>query len=93
MLFLAVNRAKPGVEPEAIDEIIPAHVAWVKNLIAEGVVIQAGRWGDLNGISIVKADSEKRAWEILGQDPIVQSALFSIEIGRFFPDVTTVTFE
>jgi uncharacterized protein YciI len=93
MFFLAINRAKPGVEPEAIGEIIPAHIAWVKNRIAEGTVIQTGKWGNFGGISIVKAESEEEARRILAQDPIVQSGLFSIEIGRFYPDVTTATYE
>jgi uncharacterized protein YciI len=93
MFFLAINRAKPGVEPEALGEVIPAHIGWVKSRIAEGKVIQTGKWGDLGGISVVKADSEEEARRILAEDPIVQSGLFSIEMGRFFPDVTTATYE
>lgn len=93
MYFLAVNRAKPGTKPEWLDEVIPRHIAWVKERLASGDLLQAGKWGPASGVWILKAANEAEASSLLSSDPLVESGLFSVEIDRFWPDADAVTFD
>ncbi len=85
MYFLAVNKVKQNVEPAKIGAVIPPHVQWLKECVAEGTVVQAGKWGDSGGISIVRADSLTDAMEILKNDPLVQSGLITFETAELHP--------
>ena len=92
MYFLAINRLRPGADTQSLGEVVPRHVAWVKQRIAVGDLHQAGKWGQGAGAWILEADDEQAAREILSRDPIVESGLFTLEIGQFWPDAQSVTY-
>ena len=87
MFFLAINRAKPDARTEAIGEVIPAHIDWIKRSIAGGALVQAGKWGEGGGVLVVRAASQEEARAVIGEDPILKSGLFDVEIAQFAPDV------
>lgn len=93
MYFLAVNKARPHADPKRIGEIVPDHIAWVKERTAAGEVALAGKWGESGGIVIVRAGTDADARAIAMGDPLARSGLFSVEIDRFYPDVKSPRFE
>jgi len=90
MLFLAVNSIKPNTSPPG--DAIAEHVAWVRDGIASGTVLQAGRWGDTRGVIVIRARDAAHAQSILHRDPIVRLGIVDLEIAPFHPDVTDVRF-
>ena len=93
MYFLVVNRAKPDADSKAIAEVIPAHTSWVARKIAAGKIVQAGKWGETGGIVIIRAADAREAQTLIDEDPIARSDLFTIETGRFYPDVESARFD
>ena len=87
MFYLATNKFNTNANPENIKGVIPKHVQWVKSLIAEGKIVQAGKWGDSGGMAIFKAGSMTEAEGLLNTDPLVELKLVSVELARFYPDV------
>lgn len=85
MYFLAVNRNKSDMDPQEFAAVIPAHVEWIERHIASGDLAQAGKWGDIGGMWVIKADSRSQAEELLAGDPLVMSGLCSLELARFWP--------
>lgn len=51
----------------------------MKQQLAAGVLVQAGKWGDNGGMIVVKAESRGEADKIINQDPLVQSGLITFE--------------
>jgi uncharacterized protein YciI len=87
MFYMATNKFDVNANPENIKEVIPKHVQWVKTLIAEGKIVQAGKWGDSGGMAIFKAGSLMEAEAILNTDPLLELKLVTVELARFYPDV------
>lgn len=87
MYFLSVNRIKIDANPEDISKAIPLHIQWVKEMISKGSIVQAGKWGETGGISIIHADSISEAKEIIDSDPLLMSGLATFETEKFHPDV------
>jgi hypothetical protein len=54
MHVLTANGLKPGVDPETPGKAIPPRLKRLKERIAEGRVVQAGKWGDIGGMVILK---------------------------------------
>ena len=65
--------------------VIPPHVQWLKERIADGTVVQAGKWGDKGGIAIIRAGSLSEAMETLERDPLVVSGLITFDIDELNP--------
>ncbi len=87
MYYLFTNHTKDNANLDLMKKIVPKHIAWVKSQIAEGSLIQAGKWGDVGGAGIIKADSLKNAQTILSADPLITENIVSYEIHRFYADV------
>ena len=92
MYFLAINRAKPDTNPESLSDVIPHHIAWVKERLSTGELLQAGKWGPAGGMCILAATDVEEARSLVSSDPLVESGLFSVEIGEFWPDAHTVQY-
>ncbi len=87
MYFMSVNKFKSAVDPTKIKEVVPSHIQWIKKLITEGKIVQAGKWGDSGGMAILKAENITEAEKTLNEDPLIQSGLVAFELARFYPDV------
>ncbi len=79
MYFMSINKVKPGVDQAQFNKAIAAHREWVKKQIAEGVLVQAGKWGDNGGMIVVKAESREEADRVVNQDPLVLADLITFE--------------
>ena len=87
MYFLSINRVRQEADPAFIGRVVGAHVQWLKDLISQGVVRQAGKWGEAGGMVIILAKDQTEAEAIQAQDPLVVSKLVTYELARFYPDV------
>jgi uncharacterized protein YciI len=87
MYFLSINKIKFDADRIQIAKVIPLHIQWTKKMISEKRIIQSGKWGDFGGMAIIKAESIAEAENILGEDPLVQSGLITVETGQLYPDV------
>ncbi len=82
-----MNQPEPDASPAEIGRVIGAHIAWSKELIAAGTVLQAGRWGERRGIAVIKASDLAKAEALQARDPLVSSGLATYELARLHPDV------
>ncbi|MCP4676818.1 MAG: hypothetical protein GY854_15150 [Deltaproteobacteria bacterium] len=93
MFFMAVNQLKRDADSNTVGKIIPPHIEWVENLIDDGVIVQAGKWGERSGMVVVRAADSEQAHSIIQKDPLVASGQFDIEIAQFFPNVSIAKYE
>ena len=87
MYFMSINKFKSGVDTTLINKTIPLHREWAKKLLAAGILVQAGKWGDSGGMIIVKAQTREEADTVVNQDPLVQAGLITFETARLHPAV------
>lgn len=87
MYFMTINKITPEAGPEELGRVIPKHIQWIKGLIREGKIAQAGKWGDSGGMAILKAENMEEAGTLLSEDPPVKSGLITFELAPFYPDV------
>jgi len=87
MYFMSINRISQDADSAVIGRVVGAHVQWLKGLISQGLVRQAGKWGEAGGMVIIQATDETEAEAIQKQDPFVASKLVTYELARFCPDV------
>lgn len=60
------------VDKSTFDQYVPAHKAFVKELIAKGHEARTGYWGCFGGgMLLFKADSMDQAEEIVARDPLI----------------------
>ncbi len=79
MYFMSINKVKPGVDHAQFNKAIAAHREWVKQQLAAGVLVQAGKWGDNGGMIVVKAGSREDADRVVNQDPLALADLITFE--------------
>ena len=82
MYFMSINKFKPGTDPALINKTIPLHREWAKKLLAAGVLVQAGKWGDSGGMIVITAETREEADGIVNQDPLVKSGLITFETAQ-----------
>jgi len=87
MYFMSINKFKPNPDPALINKTIPVHREWVKQQIAKGVIVQAGKWGDSGGMIVIKAQTREEADRLADQDPLVLSGLITFETAELHPAV------
>ncbi len=87
MYYLSASKIRKDIKSNEIGRHIPMHIKWVKGMIAEGTVLQAGKWGQGGGIIIMEAGEIEEAEGIIRKDPLIKAGLVTYEIGEFFPDV------
>lgn len=87
MYFLSINRKLEGVTEDDIHKVIKEHIEWTRAAIKEGWMLQAGKWGDVGGMAMVKAEGLDEAISFLNQDPLVTNSLVEYETHRLFPAV------
>lgn len=79
MYFMSVNKFKPDADLSRVNKTLAAHREWVKQQIAKGNIVQAGKWGEKGGMIVVKAGSREEADVIVNGDPLVQAGLIAFE--------------
>jgi uncharacterized protein YciI len=82
MYFMSINKFKSNADPALINKTIPLHRDWVKEQLAAGVLVQAGKWGDSGGMIVIKTDTKEDADSVVNQDPLVQSGLITFETAQ-----------
>lgn len=87
MFFLTTNQVKPDSIPSNFGDVIKKHIAWVEEKIKQGVVMQAGKWGETRGMCIIKADSLELAEEILATDPLIASGATDYILDVYYSNV------
>jgi uncharacterized protein YciI len=81
MYFMSVNKFKPNLDPSLVNKTIVTHRQWAKQRLADGVLVQAGKWGDHGGMIIIRAENREQADRIVNEDPLVQAGLITFETG------------
>ncbi len=87
MYFLSINRMKKGTSPEVMKKAVPLHIEWTKKMIDKGTFVQAGKWGDIGGMAVIREENIEKAEKALCEDPLIEAGAVSYEIDLFFPDV------
>ncbi|NJK38997.1 MAG: hypothetical protein HC825_03710 [Oscillatoriales cyanobacterium RM1_1_9] len=69
------------VDKPTFDQYVPAHIAYVQELIAKGHQARSGYWAKRGGgMMVFEADSMAEAEAIVATDPLVQHGCVSYEL-------------
>ncbi len=68
-------KIEEGIVPKStFDRYVPAHIAYVRDLIARGHKAQSGYWGELGGgMLLFEAASMAEAKAIVTRDPLIEN--------------------
>ncbi|WP_414549713.1 YciI family protein [Anabaena sp. CCY 0017] len=78
-LFVKIEAGK--VDKPIFDQYVPAHKAYVEDLIAKGHKARTGYWAeDRGGMLIFEAASRDEAEAIVALDPLVQNDCVSYQL-------------
>jgi len=81
---LFVKIEKGIVEKTVFDQYVPAHIDYVKKLVAEGHKARSGYWGDFGGgMLLFEADSLEEAQRIVENDPLIKNACVTYELHQW----------
>lgn len=76
-----VKIEKGIVNKPIFDQYIPAHKAYVRDLIAKGHKAQTGYWADsAGGMLMFEAESMAEAEAIVAEDPLIKNGCVTFEI-------------
>lgn len=76
-----VKIEKGQVEKAIFDQYVPAHRAYVRDLIAKGHQAKTGYWAEqAGGMLLFEAQSMEEAQNIVAQDPLIKNNCVSYEI-------------
>ena len=79
--YVIMLRPAPKYGEQGTDEIVSEHFRHLQNLLAEGILIMAGRFSEvLIGLTIIRADSIDSARAIMLQDPAIKKGIFHGEV-------------
>ena len=87
LYFMSINKFKKDADHEQINKVIPVHRKWAKLQLASGTPVQAGKWGERGGMSIIRAESMAEAEVVVNQDPLVQAGLITFETAQLHPAI------
>lgn len=69
------------VEKSTFDQYVPAHKAYVRDLISRGHKAKTGYWGQLGGgMMLFEAASMDEAIAIVARDPLVQNGCVNYKL-------------
>lgn len=76
-----VKIEKGVVNKATFDQFVPAHVAYVKDLIAQGHAAKSGYWAEFGGgMLLFRASSLAEARAIVAADPLIQNHCVEYEL-------------
>ena len=77
--FIKIERGI--VDKTIFDQHVPAHLAYIKTLDAQGYKAKTGYWRDsAGGMLIFEADSKEDASKIIDQDPLILNHCVEYEL-------------
>ncbi|ABB57826.1 YciI family protein [Synechococcus elongatus] len=77
--FVKIERGL--VEKAVFDRYVPAHLDYVRQLIAAGHQASSGYWGERGGgMLLFRAESRRQAEQIVAADPLVQAGCVTYEL-------------
>ena len=83
-----VKIEKGIVDKATFDQYVPAHVAYVKDLIAKGHEAKTGYWAEYGGgMMLFKASSLDAAKVIVAADPLIKNGCVDYELHEWRPVV------
>ncbi len=69
------------VDKAVFDRYVPAHLDYVKQLIAQGHQAKSGYWAERGGgMLLFQAESMEAAQHLVEQDPLIQNCCVSYEL-------------
>lgn len=69
------------VDKATFDRYVPAHKAYVRDLIAKGHQARTGYWAELGGgMLLFEAESIEEARAIVSEDPLVQNGCVKYQL-------------
>jgi uncharacterized protein YciI len=69
------------VDKTTFDRYVPAHKAYVQDLIAKGHKARTGYWAEKGGgMLLFEASSLEEAKEIVAQDPLIQNSCVKYQL-------------
>jgi uncharacterized protein YciI len=82
LLFVKIEK---GVVPkDEFDRHVPAHIAYVRALNAEGRNARTGYWEERGGgMMVFEAESREEAERIVANDPLVKNRCVEAELHRW----------
>jgi len=81
MMNWFVKIEKGIVDKATFDQYVPAHKAYVRELIAQGHQARTGYWSELGGgMLLFQATSLEEARSIVAKDPLVQNNCVAYEL-------------
>jgi uncharacterized protein YciI len=76
-----VKIEKGIVDKTTFDRYVPAHKAFVRDLIVKGHKAKTGYWGEFGGgMLLFEAESLEEAKEIVARDPLIQNGCVEFEL-------------
>jgi uncharacterized protein YciI len=76
-----VKIEKGIVDKSIFDQVVPAHAAYVRTLIAQGHQAKTGYWTELGGgMMLFKAADLDEAKAIIAQDPLIQNGCVEYQL-------------
>lgn len=76
-----VKIEKGVVSKATFDQYVTAHVAYVKDLIAQGHAAKSGYWAEYGGgMLLFRADSAEEARAIVAADPLIANHCVEYEL-------------
>lgn len=76
-----VKIEKGIVDKTTFDQNVPAHKAYVQNLISKGHKARSGYWGDFGGgMLMFEAASLAEAKKIVTEDPLIKNGCVEYEL-------------
>lgn len=76
-----VKIEKGIVEKSTFDQFVPAHLAYVRDLIDKGHQAKTGYWAELGGgMLLFQATDLDEAKAIVAQDPLIQNGCVTFEL-------------
>ncbi|WP_077800982.1 YciI family protein [Streptomyces sp. JHA26] len=79
---------------EAVDAVLPDHVAWLDGLYEQGVFLASGRKEPRDGgVIVAVAESRARIEEITAGDPFVEAGVCTYRITEFVATKTAPALE
>ncbi|BAY65134.1 hypothetical protein NIES22_52360 [Calothrix brevissima NIES-22] len=78
-IFVKIETGK--VDKPTFDKYVPAHKAYVEDLIAKGHKARTGYWGEFGGgMMVFEAQSMAEAREIIARDPLVANGCVNYQL-------------
>ena len=79
--FVIMLRPAPKYGEPETERIVTEHFQYLQNLLAEGILVMAGRFSEvLIGLVVINCENRDRALKIMNNDPAIKAGVFHGEL-------------